>query len=89
MLRIATSLKFRMKLIAFLLISLAVIFGAFLALGLIAQIVMSFAKIRLRHLIAALVTGGIGYAVGNLASSGWAVFGAILGALIGVAAASQ
>ncbi len=34
--------------------------------------------------VAALVTGGIGYALGNLISSGWAIYGAILGALFGL-----
>ena len=34
-------------------------------------------------LVAILIAGGIGYALGSIASSGWAIFGAILGVLIG------
>ena len=34
-------------------------------------------------LVAILIAGGIGYALGSIASCGWAIFGAILGGLIG------
>lgn len=39
--------------------------------------------------ITLLVTGGIGYALGSIASNGWAIFGTILGLLIGFAAISK
>lgn len=39
-------------------------------------------------LICTLACGGIGYAIGSwLGGSGWAIFGSILGGLIGLAAA--
>jgi hypothetical protein len=31
-----------------------------------------------------LIGGGIGYALGSLANIGWGIFGAVLGALIGI-----
>jgi hypothetical protein len=40
-------------------------------------------------LVAVLIVGGIGYALGNIASSGWGIFGAILGALIGWTGAKE
>jgi hypothetical protein len=53
-----------------------------LAIGMLAQV-------GLKNVIVALITGGIGFALGDLAGTGWAIFGAILGALIGVAGANQ
>ena len=34
--------------------------------------------------VMAMITGGIGYALGNLIGGGWAIYGAILGALLGL-----
>lgn len=58
------------------------VIGIFFGLALLAQI-------GIKHLIAALIAGGIGFSLGDLASTGWGVYGAILGGLIGIAAVSQ
>lgn len=78
-----------MQIILFILSLGAVLLVISLVLGLIMQTVEALANIRLLHLIAAMVMGGIGFALGNLASGGWSIFGAILGGLVGLAAASQ
>lgn len=57
-------------------------FVILLAIGMLAQV-------GIKNVIIALITGGIGFALGDLAGTGWAIFGAILGALIGIAGANQ
>ncbi len=39
-------------------------------------------EMGLGGIIVALIGGGIGFALGNLASQGWSIFGAVLGVLI-------
>lgn len=39
--------------------------------------------------IAMLIGGGVGFAIGTVGGTGWAIFGAILGGLIGVAAVTE
>lgn len=38
-------------------------------------------------LIAVMITGGIGYAIGQFFSGGWAIYGALLGGVLGIAGA--
>lgn len=57
-------------LIAFLVI-LAIAWGVFKSIGLGGVIIM-------------MITGGVGFAVGSVFETGWAVFGAILGGLLGI-----
>lgn len=47
-----------MKIIAFFFISLMVIFDLLLALGVLTQIVTSFATVKLRHLVVVIITDG-------------------------------
>lgn len=58
------------------------VIGIFFGIALLAQI-------GLGRLIAAMIAGGIGFAIGNMIGAGWAIFGAILGGLIGIAASNQ
>ncbi len=50
---------------------------------------MAFGWMSLDVVIAMVVAGGIGFAIGNFAGFGWGVFGAILGGLIGISAAKH
>lgn len=54
--------------------------------GLIALLVVVsvLGMVGLNGLIAMLIVGGIGFAIGGMAGQGWAVFGAILGGLMGI-----
>ena len=56
------------------------------AIAAVALVCAAFQKIKLIGTIAMLIGGGIGFAIGPAAGSGWAIFGAILGGLIGIAA---
>lgn len=63
--------------------------GIFLGvIGIFFGIVL-LSQIGLGRLIAAMIAGGIGFAIGSMGGTGWAIFGAILGGLIGIAASNQ
>ena len=52
----------------------------------IIMIILSIFVIVKEHaefLLVILIAGGVGYALGSIVSDGWAIFGAILGVLIG------
>ena len=58
----------------------------------IIMIILSIFVIVKEHaefLLVILIAGGVGYALGSIASSGWAIFGAILGVLIGLIGAKE
>jgi membrane protein DedA with SNARE-associated domain len=76
---IAKFFDFKLEIFMGVLIGFVVIL---LAIGMLAQV-------GVKNVIVALITGGIGFALGDLAGTGWAIFGAILGALVGVAGANQ
>ena len=40
-------------------------------------------------MIVGLIFGGVGYWLGHFGGDGWAIFGSVLGGLIGLAAATQ
>ena len=66
------------------------IIGTILLLIVIIGIVGAVLESGLLALICLLSAGGVGYAIGSwLGGGGWAIFGAILGSLIGLAAAKE
>lgn len=62
--------------------------GNLIAVGIAFLVVFSIiglmGEMGLNCIIIALIGGGIGYALGSLANIGWGIFGAVLGALIGI-----
>lgn len=59
---------------------MAAVIGMFLCLGVAGAV---FSAIGMEGLIALLIGGGIGFAIGSTANLGWSIFGAVLGGLIG------
>lgn len=59
--------------------------GIVLSVVVLVLTLCAFASIGLVGVIAMLVGGAIGFAIGSMAGGGWAVFGALLGGLVGVA----
>ena len=47
--------------------------------------IVIFASVGLGGVNMAMITGAIGFALGSIGGGGWAIFGALLGGLIGVA----
>jgi hypothetical protein len=60
-------------------------FVIFSIIGLLVNMAGLLSDMGLGLIISALIGGGIGFAVGNLAGLGWAIFGAVLGSLVGIA----
>jgi len=62
--------------------------GRVIEVAIVVIVVVSFigmtGDMGLNGIIIALIGGGIGYALGSLANIGWGIFGAVLGALIGI-----
>jgi hypothetical protein len=61
------------------------IIAIFIIFGLIGMV----GEMGIGIIIFALIGGGIGFALGNLASQGWAIFGAVLGVLMAIAAKNE
>lgn len=56
------------------------------AIAVVVVLSAALQSIGLIGAIAMLIGGGVGFAIGNAGGSGWAIFGAILGGLVGIAA---
>lgn len=52
-------------------------------------LLMVLAMLGIEGLIAAMILGAIGFVIGGFAGEGWAIYGAILGALIAAGAVFQ
>ena len=59
------------------------------AIAIVAGLAAAFNGMGLIGAIAMIAGGGVGFAIGDMAGSGWAIFGAILGGLVGIAAAIE
>ena len=55
------------------------LFGIMMIISLIYFLLVEHPEV----LVGILIAGGVGYALGSIVSDGWAIFGAILGVLIG------
>lgn len=53
-------------------------------IGTIIISILILASVGISGIIGMMILGGVGFAIGSSVSEGWAIFGAILGGLIGI-----